>query len=65
MAREYWLNSSAAITNPNNVTINNSSAVVIHAIDHPLIYADGTSYDSMGDEVPTQFIYNYQPLSTK
>lgn len=70
MAREYWLGTSAEITgttNPTNINIDNSSAAVIHAINHPLFYATGTSYNSQprdaDDYVPSQFKYNYQPLS--
>lgn len=64
MAREYWYKSDKKITAPWNVTIDNSSAVVIHGIDAPLIFADGTHYDSNGLLVPTQFIYSYKPLSS-
>lgn len=64
MAREYWYTSSGKITAPWNVSIENSSAVVIHGIDAPLIFADGTHYDSNGLLVPTQFIYTYKPLSS-
>lgn len=63
MAREYWFDSASAITNPNNVTMNNSSFVVIHAIDDPLIYADGQHYDSKGNKILTQFTYTYKPLT--
>ena len=65
MAREYWLESSGAITNPNNVRLNNSSFVVIHAIEDPLIFADGAHYDSKGNEIATQFVYSYKPLTSE
>ena len=65
MAREYWLESSGAITNPNNVRLNNSSFVVIHAIEDPLIFADGKHYDSKGNEIATQFTYTYKPLTSE
>lgn len=63
MAREYWYDGGSKISNPWGAQINNSSAVVIHAIDAPLIYADGSSYDSNGAPVPTQFEYKYKPLA--
>ena len=63
MAREYWYNGASKISSPWGATINNSSAVVIHAIDAPLIYADGNSYDANGAPVPTQFIYKYKKLA--
>jgi hypothetical protein len=63
MAREYWYDGGSKISNPWGAQINNSSAVVIHAIDAPLIFADGSSYDSNGAPVPTQFEYKYKPLA--
>ena len=65
MAREYWFESGAAITNPNNVKLNNSSFVVIHAIEDPLIFADGAHFDSKGNEIVTQFTYTYKPLTSE
>ena len=65
MAREYWLESAAAITNPNSVKLNNSSFVVIHAIEDPLIFADGAHFDSKGNEIATQFTYTYKPLTSE
>ena len=65
MAREYWFESSAAITNPNSVRLNNSSFVVIHAIEDPLIFADGAHFDSKGNEIATQFTYTYKPLTSE
>ena len=64
MAHEFWYNGSSKISNPWTATLNNSSSVVIHAIDAPLIYADGNHYDSNGLLVPTQFEYIYKPLSS-
>lgn len=51
MANEYWYGSSSTIRNPWEVRINNSSFVVIHAIDSPLLYSK------------EQFVYKYQPLT--
>jgi len=67
MAREYWYNSSSKVTEKStySTTLNNSSAVVIHAIDAPLIYSDGNHYDTKGLIAPTQFIYTYKPLSSE
>lgn len=67
MAREYWFESSAKVTEKTTYStrLNNSSAVVIHAIDAPLIYADGAHYDTKGLIAPTQFIYTYKPLSSE
>ena len=65
MAREYWFESANAITNPNSVRLNNSSFVVIHAIEDPLIFADGKHYDSKGNEIATQFTYTYKPLTSE
>ncbi len=64
MAREYWFTASKTISSPYTVAINNSSAVVVHGIDAPLIYADGEHYDSKGLLIPTQFVYTYKPLTT-
>lgn len=63
MAREYWYGSGSKISNPWGAQIDNSSAVVIHAIDAPLIFADGAHYDSNGALAPTQFEYKYKPLA--
>ena len=63
MAREYWYGTSK-VTNPWQANINNSSSVVVHAIDSPLIYADGNHYDSNGALTPTQFEYIYKKLSS-
>lgn len=63
MAREYWYQSSGKISNPSSVQLNNSSAVVVHGIDSPLIYADGKHYDQKGLLVPSQFNYTYKPLT--
>ena len=63
MAREYWYTDTGS--KPYNKLLNNSSSVVIHAIDSPLIYADGEHYDSKGLPVHTQFEYIYKPLSTE
>lgn len=58
MAREYWYNGSAN-ARPYQTQLDNSSFVVVHAIDGPLIYADGKH----GDE--TQFKYKYRELTTE
>ena len=65
MAREYWFESGSAITNPNSVRMNNSSFVVVHGIEDPLIFADGAHFDSKGNEIPTQFTYTYKPLTSE
>lgn len=52
MAREYWLESGSAIKTPWTVKLNNSSAVVVHAIDGPLLY-----------DSKSQFSYSYKPLT--
>ncbi len=64
MAREYWYQSSGKISAPQNVQLNNSSAVVVHGIDAPLIYADGEHYDQNGVLADSQFIYTHKPLTT-
>lgn len=53
MAREYWYKSAAPITEPQQIEIDNSSFVVIHAINKPLLY-----------DAPAQFKYKYKPLTT-
>lgn len=66
MAREYWFtdnNDKKPFNNPNTMLLNNSSFVVIHAINDPLIYADGEHTDSKGNTIPTQFKYTYKPLT--
>ena len=63
MAREYWYTAGSKISTPYTVSLNNSSAVVVHAIDEPLIFADGAHFDSNGAPVPTQFEYKYKPLA--
>lgn len=60
MAREYWYkkgnkNSKDAY----EATLDNSSFVVVHAIDNPLIYADGKHNDE------TQFKYKERTLKTE
>lgn len=65
MAREYWYQSGSKISNPQSVQLNNSSAVVVHGIDSPLIYADGEHYDQKGLLVPSQFNYSHKPLTTE
>ncbi len=70
-AAEYWISkgettssSEMSVTaNPYEYHLNNSSSVVVHAIDGPLIYADGKHKDANGEIVPTQFIYKYKPLT--
>ena len=53
MAREYWVDGTSVSTIPTNTTLNNSSFVVIHAIDGPLYY-----------DAPKQFKYEYKPVVT-
>ncbi len=53
MAREYWYTSDAStIKNPYECKLNNSSAVVIHGINEPLVY-----------DAPAQFKYTYKKLA--
>ena len=63
MAREYWFTGSD--TNPDGMMIDNSSFVVIHAIEDPLIFADGSHFDAQGHEIKDQFHYIYKPLKTE
>ncbi|MBR1520488.1 MAG: fasciclin domain-containing protein [Bacteroidaceae bacterium] len=66
MANEYWIKGTMALTaNPYQYNIDNSSSVAIHAIDGPLVYADGKHTDAEGNLVPTQFIYKYKPLTSE
>ena len=51
MAREYWYN-KAKVDKPYEAEINNSSSVVIHAINEVLLY-----------DAPAQFTYTYKPLT--
>jgi len=54
MAREYWFtdeDSRRQFVNPNTMRLNNSSFVVIHAIEDPLIF-----------DAENQFTYTYKPL---
>ncbi len=75
-AEELWISSVNSTTvsatsgrvmtesdDPYNFYLNNSSSVALHAIDGPLIYADGEHYNANNDKVPTQFVYKYKPLS--
>lgn len=73
MARDYWFDGTEVVSDananangdgPSTTTINNSSFAVIHAIDKPLFFAPGGTYDIKGHAVPTQFVYEYKPLST-
>ena len=73
MARDYWFDGTEVVSDayttangdgPSTTTINNSSFAVIHAIDKPLFFAPGGTYDIKGNAVPTQFVYEYKPLST-
>ena len=61
-ACEYWYNGSSN-NKPYQTTLDNFSSVVIHAVDGPLLYADGQHRDSNGDIVETQFKYKYKPLT--
>lgn len=74
-AEEIWISSENATgtskkvmdesDDPFNFYLNNGSSVVVHAIDGPLIYADGEHYNANNDKVPTQFVYKYKPLSVE
>ncbi len=55
MAREYWMDGSRVSTQPTSSTLNNSSFVAIHAIDHPLFF-------DTADPEENQFKYKYKPL---
>jgi len=75
VAQEYWVSntstteqSSATMSptdNSNKFYMNSSSFVVLHAIDKPLIYADGKHKNANNDVVPTQFEYIYKPISSE
>jgi len=54
MAREYWLNNSKA---ESATMIETSSSVVLHAIDHPLLYKYKEGADLTLPE-NNQFIYS-------
>ena len=65
-ATEYWVKGTlTAASTPYNFQLDNSSSVVIHAIDGPLVYADGEHFDAEGNKVPTQFVYKYKPLTSE
>ncbi len=53
MANEYWYTSSSTVSKPSAVSLDNSSAVVIHGIDGVLVYDEDD-----------QFSYVYKPLTT-
>lgn len=61
MAREYWFGSSSVVRNPWEVQLNNSSAVVVHAIDSALFY-DSKAHT---DGTTNQFTYSYKPLTSE
>ena len=61
VANEIWVESRSFVSRPYTLYIASSSFVVIHAIDSPLIYADGQHSDSTGQLIPTQFEYQYYP----
>lgn len=63
MANEIWIDSYNIVA-PFTCNIAIAPFVVIHAIDSPLIYADGKHTDSSGETIPTQFEYQYYPMST-
>lgn len=64
MAREYWYEGAKNNT-PYSTKLDNSSFVVVHAIDGPLIYADGKHVGADGETIePTQFKYLYRELTT-
>ena len=52
MTNEYWMDGTT-VRNPYQMTINNSSFAVIHAIDGPLLYSDN------------QFTYEQIPLTSE
>ncbi len=64
MANEIWIDSYSIVGTPYSCNIAIAPFVVIHAIDSPLIYADGKHTDSLGRTIPTQFEYQYYPMST-
>lgn len=65
-ATEYWVKGTlTAASTPYNFQLDNSSSVVVHAIDGPLVYADGKHTDAEGNLVPTQFVYKYKPLTSE
>lgn len=64
MANEIWIDSYSIVRTPYSCNIAIAPFVVIHAIDSPLIYADGKHTDSLGRTIPTQFEYQYYPMST-
>jgi len=51
-ANEYWYANKSPITTPYTVKLDNSSSVVIHAINEVLLY-----------DAPAQFTYTYKPLT--
>lgn len=74
VAQEYWVGnketdpSTSILKSTDNSTVfyqTSSSFIVLHAIDAPLIYADGEHYNANNDKVPTQFIYKYKPISSE
>ncbi|MBP5477968.1 MAG: fasciclin domain-containing protein, partial [Bacteroidaceae bacterium] len=75
VATEYWISNAISSKNstglmkstsdPTLFFLNTSSSVVLHAINHPLVYADGKHKNQNGDIVPTQFEYMYKPLSSE
>ena len=69
MAREYWYKGANGKpfenVDPYKIELDNSSFVVVHAIDGPLIYADGQHLCSDGKTIdPNQFIYKYREIET-
>lgn len=60
LGREYWLNGK----DPEKAsTIQNSSSVVVHAIDHPLLYGKQI-HDATHGDILDQFIYmSYEVIS--
>lgn len=66
MAREYWYKGASNGTPYRTELDQSSSFVVVHAIDGPLIYADGKHLSADGKTIdPTQFKYIYKPLTTE
>ena len=61
MAREYWLNNRNA---ESATLIETSSSVVLHAIDHPLLYKYREGADLTLPE-NNQFIYDPKVLKLK
>lgn len=64
MANELWISSSSEVRNPYTCSLAAAPFVVIHAVDAPLIYADGSHNGPTGGVIPTQFEYHYYPVAS-